>query len=32
MNMGLVMMECAKPNECSDRSMPKVHSMCPVVA
>ncbi len=30
--MGLVMVECAKPNEYNDSLMPRVQSMCPMVA
>jgi hypothetical protein len=32
MIMGLEMAECAKPNEYNDWPMPRVQSMCPMVA
>jgi hypothetical protein len=32
MNMSLVMIECAKLNECTDWPMPRFHSMCLMVA
>jgi hypothetical protein len=32
MNIGLVMVECAKLDECNDLLMPKIHSMCLMVA
>jgi hypothetical protein len=32
MNMGLVTTECAKLDEYNDWPMPKIHSMCPMVA